>query len=171
MSYITYDYYVALYGSESLTSEQFNVVSWDAFRKLDMHTTGIDGVRKLKVAFPVDEYDAETVKRCCAKLVHIATQIAAAENSVNNSRGYTETANGLQGKVVSSISAGNESISFSTGGSGATIIDKALSDEAVQKKLYSDTIREYLSGVKDANGVNLLYMGCYPFVVRGNSHV
>jgi hypothetical protein len=46
----------------------------------------------------------------------------------------------------------------------ATMIDKALSDPAVKEKLFRDTIREGLSGVADANGVNLLYMGVYPRV-------
>ena len=44
------------------------------------------------------------------------------------------------------------------------MISKALVDFAVKEKLFRDTIREYLSGVSDANGVNLLYMGVYPYV-------
>ena len=43
-----------------------------------------------------------------------------------------------------------------------TLIDKCLADKEAQKQLYSDTIRDYLSGVADANGVSLLYMGMYP---------
>lgn len=46
--------------------------------------------------------------------------------------------------------------------STATLIDKCLADKEAQKQLYSDTIRDYLSGVADANGVSLLYMGMYP---------
>lgn len=162
MGYIDYEYYVSLYGSDLLNSQEFGTVSWVAFRALDRHTTGIDGVKKLKTAFPVDEYDAEAVKRCAAQLVYIAAQISAAEKSATQSRGYNETSNGLQGKVISSVSAGNESISYSTNNTATTIVDKALADKNVQQKLYGDTIREYLSGVKDANGVNLLYMGQYP---------
>ena len=64
--------------------------------------------------------------------------------------------------MISSVSAGNESISYSVG--NATMIDKALSDPTVKEKLFRDTIREGLSGVTDANGVNLLYMGVYPRV-------
>ncbi len=171
MGYIDYDYYVSLYGSELLNSQEFGTVSWGAFRTLDRHTTGIDGVKKLQVAFPVREYDAEAVKRCAAQLVYIAAQIAAAEKSAIQSRGYNETANGLQSKIISSVSAGNESVSYSINNTATTVVDKALADKNVQQKLYSDTIREYLSGVKDANGVNLLYMGRYPYTVRGGSHV
>jgi len=44
----------------------------------------------------------------------------------------------------------------------ATLIDKCLADKEAQKQLYDDKIRDYLSGITDANGVNLLYMGIYP---------
>lgn len=167
MSYITYDYYVSLYGGESLSSEQFNVLSWKAFRKLDMHTTGIDGVKKLKIAFPTSEDDAEAVRQCAAAVLNIVAQITTAENSASKVRGYTETANGLQSKVIATISAGNESVSYATGNASTTLIDKALIDINVQNKLFRDTIQMYLSGVKDANGVNLLYMGAYPYSLRG----
>lgn len=161
MSYINYEYFTSLYGTE-LSMTEYDRFAWDAFRKLDHYTTGVDGIRKLRIAFPVDELDAEAVKRCAAKLISIAAQVYAAEKSAETARGYTETANGLQGKVISSVSAGNESITYSSG--GATIIDKALADKSILEKLYNDTIREYLPGVKDANGVNLLYMGSYPRV-------
>lgn len=161
MSYINYEYFTSLYGTELSTTE-YDRFAWDAFRKLDHYTTGVDGIRKLRIAFPVDELDAEAVKRCAAKLISIAAQVYAAEKSAEAARGYNQTSNGLQGKVISSVSAGNESITYSSG--GVTIIDKALADKSILEKLYNDTIREYLSGVKDANGVNLLYMGSYPRV-------
>ena len=34
--------------------------------------------------------------------------------------------------------------------------------QSQREALYSDTVRDYLSGVADANGVHLLYMGRYP---------
>lgn len=38
----------------------------------------------------------------------------------------------------------------------------AKGQQEAQEKLYADTVREYLSGVTDANNVNLLYAGLYP---------
>ena len=165
-AYIDYEYFKTLY--PDIPEEVFNRLSWDACRKMDAATTGIDGVRKLAVAFPTDEYAAECVKRCACELVQILQQLKTARENAAKASGYTETTNGLQGKVISSISSGNESISFSSGASGssATAIDKALSDKAAEAQLYTDTIREYLSGVSDANGVNLLFMGRYPYCVR-----
>lgn len=161
--YITYTEYTALYGT--VEEHVFNRLAFDACRVLDIHTTGIDNVKKLKTAFPTDEYDALAVKQCAAKVVNLLFQIQEAENASNQARGYVATANGFQGKVISSITAGNESISYATGSSSKTAIDNAVLDKAERDKLLRDTVREYLSGVTDANGVNLLYMGRYPYIV------
>lgn len=159
MSYIDYEFYTSLYGD--IPEADFNRLSWEACRKLDVLTTGIDNVKKLKVAFPTDEDDAEAVKRCACALVDILYQIKQAEETAKSASGYTETENGLQGKVISSVSAGNESISYAVGKSATaeTWLDKALSDSAELDKKLNGTIREYLSGINDANGVPLLYLG------------
>lgn len=166
MAYISYEYYKSLYGDKAIPEADFNRLSWDACRKLDVATTGIDNVKKLKVAFPVDEDDAETVRRCACKLIEIASEIAAAEERIKSLHGLVEREDGtVTSKLVSSISAGTESISYATGGTsgGSTLIDSVLADKGAQEQLYRDTISEYLSGVADANGVNLLYMGKYPY--------
>lgn len=159
MSYPYFDYndYVTYYG-KGVCLQDFNRFSVEATRKLDYYTTGADGVKKLRHAFPVDADDARAVKLCGCKMVHLMAQMEFAEKSL----GYEATENGIRGKIISSVSAGNESISYTVG--NATMIDKALSDPAVKNRLFRDTIREYLSGVTDANGVNLLYMGVYPRV-------
>lgn len=153
--YLTYGEYTALY--DAIDERLFNRLVIDACRILDVHTTGADNIKKLKIAFPVDESDAQMVKGCAAKLVHFFYQVNQAESALV---GYESTANGLRGKVVTSVSAGNESISYSTG--GATAIDAAVKDKAVRDKMSAEIVWEYLSGITDANGVNLLYMGRYP---------
>ncbi len=165
MGYVDYEFYKSIYGKKAIPEADFNRLSWDACRKLDIATTGIDNAKKLKVAFPVDEDDAETVRRCVCKLIEIATAIEHAEETARSAQGYITREDGsLQGKVVSSVSAGNEAISYSvSGSSNATLFDKALSDKAVREQLYRNTITEYLSGIADANGVNLLFMGRYPY--------
>lgn len=159
--YIQYEAYTNLY--DSIDQKLFNRLSYDACRYLDRLTTGVDGVKKLKVAFPTDEDSADSVKHCAAKVINILLQIQEAEQSASVGRGYEKTESGLRGKVVSSVSAGNESVSYSAG-SQITAIDAAVSDLAVRDHLICSTIREYLSGITDANGVNLLYMGVYPRV-------
>lgn len=165
MAYIDYEYYKTLFGDKAIPEQDFNRLVWDACKRIDNATTGVDNIKKLKVAFPTEEDDIEAVKRCVCEILTIGYKIEQAEARVESSQGYIELEDGtVMNKQVASRSAGNESISYvtSTSTNTATLIDKCLADKGAQKQLYSDTIREYLSGVTDANGVNLLYMGIYP---------
>lgn len=159
MGYVDYDYYKSIYGEDAISEPDFNRLSWEACRRIDTLT-----LNKLKFAFPTNEDDAETVRRCVCKLIEIAAQIEAANKRVSEGQGYIEDESGaLRGKVVSSVSSGSESISYTAKAEGgSTLIDAVLSDKAAQDRLYRDTVREYLAYVPDANGVNLLYAGAYP---------
>lgn len=164
-NYVDYEYYKTLFGEKAILEQDFNRLVWDSCKKIDNATTGVDNVKKLKIAFPTDEDDAESVKRCVCELLTIAYKIEQAEARVETSQGYITLEDGtVMSKQVASKSAGNESISYVTSGSSgtATLIDKCLADKEAQKQLYDDKIRNYLSGITDANGVNLLYMGIYP---------
>lgn len=163
MEYIDYEYYTDLY-CDDMSERVFKILAWEACKKVDTATTGLDGVKKLKVAFPVDEDDAESVKRCVAKLINTSYLIKQAEKRTNKVKSYMEREDGtLVSQVVSSVSSGSESISYGNGSASSansTIIDAVLSDKNAQDNLYMDIIREYLSGICDANGMSLLYMGC-----------
>lgn len=164
MAYVDYEYYKFLYGEKAIPEAEFNRLLWDAEREIDKATSGVDGVRKLQVAFPTSDYDAETVKRCVCALVDFLQKIETAESNANSVGQYTERADGsLQGKVVSSVSAGNESISYAVGKSADTAISnatKSLQDRDVTVYAF---IASRLHGVSDANGVNLLFGGRYPY--------
>lgn len=166
--YVDYEYYKSLYGSDAVSESEFNRFSWGASKKIEYYTTGADGVKKLQVAFPTDEESQEAVKRCLCALIELTSNIAKAENNAKANTGYIEREDGtLLGKVITSISAGNEKISYSAGEASATLISRAAVDSIIKEQLFRDTIKEYLSCVTDANGVNLLYMGVYPYVVKG----
>ena len=166
MEYVDYKDYSAMYGRDKLTESEFPRYRADAMRLIDLYTTGIDDVQKLKVAFPTDENDIEAVKLCTCKLIDVLRQIDAAESGAEAARGYTATENGLQGNVITSKSAGNESISYSTTSNSQSAVDKAVSDPAEKKKLICGIVTDGLRGVCDANGVHLLNMGRYP-QIRG----
>lgn len=164
MAYIDYEFYTALYGPE-ISETEFNRLVWRACQRMDACTTGIDRVKKLRAAFPVDEEDAAAVQMCAAALVNALHQIEEAEKAAQSAVGYITREDGtVTSKVVTSLSAGNESIGFSSGNSSGaqTGISAAVSDSAAREQLLNDTVKEYFSGVADANGVNLLYMGRYP---------
>lgn len=167
MAYIDYEYYKSLYGEEKAIPEtDFNRLFWDAEREIDKATSGVDGVRKLKVAFPTNEEDSETVKRCICALVEFLKQIEDAERNANLLGQYAERADGsMQGKIVSSVSAGNESISYAVGKSSDTAISNAIKDLQSKDMAVYQFITSKLSGVSDANGVNLLFGGKYPYMV------
>lgn len=161
--YIKNNDYTALY--EPMEEKVFERLAYDACRHMDRLTTGVDGVKKLRVAFPAEEDAATAVKHCAARIINLLHQIQEAEQSAALARGYAQTANGLQGKVIASVSAGNESVSFAAGSTQKTAVDLAVSDVAAKRRMIADIVREHLSGVADANGVSLLYMGVYPYAV------
>ena len=158
--YITLEEYTQLY--DAIDEKAFNRLCFDACRVMDIHTTGIDNVKKLKRFFPIDSDAVEAVKHCAAKLINLLFQIQEAEKASAMGRGYTETDQGLQGKIISRVESGNEAISYSETKTADSTIDFAVADKSVREKLLADTVREYLSGVADDNGIYLLYMGKYP---------
>lgn len=165
--YIDYEFYKSLYGEKAIPEADFNRLLWDAERKIDKATSGVDGVRKLQVAFPTSDYDAEAVKRCVCALVEFLKQIEDAERNANSVGQYVERADGsLQGKVVSSVSAGNESISYAVGKSAETSISNAIKSLQDRDVTVYAFIASRLYGVSDANGVNLLFGGRYPYRVE-----
>lgn len=153
--YVDYEYYKSLYG-DKLTETDFNRLSWSAEREIDKATSGVDNVRKLKVAFPTNEEDAEAVKRCVCELIDFLKNIETAENNsivIDSSNGT------IHGGIVKSVSAGNESITYETSGAVGMAI-KSQNDRDVAVYAF---IASRLHGVSDANGVNLLFGGRYPY--------
>ena len=67
----------------------------------------------------------------------------------------------VTGKQIASLSSGSESISYVTGtnGTGKDIYSQAAMNKQVENVLIRQVATEYLQGVADANGVNLLYAG------------
>lgn len=161
--YGDYTTYVQFYGDGGLKEVDYRRLAIKADRLMDAYTTTIDGVKKLKSHYPTDPGDAEIVALCHCEIVNALWQIQTAEDAAQSVRGYEVTENGLRGKSISSMSAGNESISYgSATGSNSTAVDKAVADLTEQKKMILDIIRTYLSGIEDSNGVNLMYGGRYP---------
>lgn len=163
MAYIDYAFYVSLYG-EDVKEADFNRYAFEASRILDINTSGIDNVKKLAVAFPTKEDDIAAVKHCACQLIRILKDMEEFENAYK----FSKNENGASvSSVVSSISSGSESISYATNMGATSAIAAAVSDYSKRRRLFEDTVINYLSGVEDANGVNLLYGGIYPMRVGG----
>ena len=162
--YISYDDYAAFFGYDRLPTEMFERCAMEADRIMDNYTTGVDGYRKLKYAFPTDADDARIVKFCEARVLDIIWQIAEASDAQRASRKQVQTENGSHSNLISSMSSGNESVSYATGVSDGDAIAKAAADTNAKAQLIDEMLRGTLRGIEDANGINLMYMGVYPHV-------
>ena len=156
MAYVNYEYYSSLYGNKAIPETDFNRLLWDAEREIDKATSGVDNVRKLKVAFPTNEEDAESIKRCVCALIEFLNNLESAEKSAAMVQGSDGT---MRGGIIKSVSAGNESITYETSG---TIGNAIRSTKDRELTVYA-FIASRLHGVSDANGVNLLFGGRYPY--------
>lgn len=153
--YIDFDEYSKVYND--LTAESFDILCFKACLELDKQTKGVDGFSKLDNAFPEDEKSARAIKLCAIELVHLLNNL----KNLENASGYEVTDDGKYiGKQINSVSSGSESVSFSAGNSAYKAEDK--------RSLINSLVREYLSGITDNNGVNLLFMGAYPYVYRND---
>lgn len=163
MAYVDYEYYKSLYGEEKAIPEaDFNRLRWDAEREIDNATTGVDGICKLQVAFPKSDYDSEAIKRCVCELLNFLYQLELFENAANLAGQYTERSDGsLQGRIVSHVTAGNETIIYSVGKISDTAISSAIKNAESKELEISKLIISKLRGIVDANGINLLYSGGY----------
>lgn len=149
--YITFEEYAQHHND--ITEEQFARYCMQACKLADNQTTGVDGVRKLREYFPIDD-DAEYVKLGIIEVTHYlyqAEQYAESAGVVND--------NGvIRGRQVASVSSGSESISYTQGQSTYSLQGK-------EKDIYvAELIKSYFRGLYDSNGVGLLYMGGYPNV-------
>ena len=164
MFYTDSEMYAALFPRDNVGGD-WGRLSWEASALMDRLTSGIDGIKKLTVYPPTEEGDATAVKMCACTLVHIMHRMEQYEQVIEQASSIVTDADGtVHGAVVSSKSAGNESISYATGTSASksTTLSVAASDPLTRDKLLRDTAIAYLSGVKDANGVGVLYGGAYP---------
>ena len=167
--YLTYNDYISLYPDE-LSNVQFDRFAWEASSILDWHTTTVDGVSKLRDAFPTDEFDRMAVIRCLARLVNVLYEIEKITNEIAAERALIQEPDGTTHSTkISSRSSGAESVSYAEMAkrnlvSQVPLIEKIASDVAYRGEYIGNIIKMSLANVKDANGVNLLYIGVYPRV-------
>lgn len=162
--YVSYDEYASFFGYDRLPPEAYERCALEADRIIDKYTTGIDNYRKLKNAFPTDQDDARMVKFCVSRIMDVIWQIAEVNDASRASRKQVQTENGTHGNLISSVSSGNESISYANAASDGDSISRAAADVSVKAKLIDELTQGTLRGMTDANGVNLMYMGVYPHV-------
>ena len=158
--YADYEYYQTEYGGK-MSADDYKRFGRRAERRID----GITG-NKLQFAYPTNERDMEAVKDCVCELADFLYQIDSYNAAAMESLGTVAQADGtVKGKVITSISSGSESIGYSAAGSASTATMEAAKDKKVADTMIYGMVQDGLSGIKDRNGVNLLYAGI-PYPVR-----
>ena len=145
----SYDEFLSVYGPNVMSLTEFNRFEYEAEVTINDRTTGIDGVVKLRAAFPTDPDDTRAVKRCVLALTLAHSQLSGLEKASAST----------EGGIAKSRSSGSESITYQD---GATALQLAARSPEGRSSYLDDIVRRYLGGRTDANGVNLLYGGPYP---------
>lgn len=150
MAYAGYEDYLGLYYGDVLTED--NADKWldRASDELDTITRG-----RLTFAFPTVEAHAKKVKKAvCAlaeALLQIDRQAMVCAPQIAEDGSY-------RGRVAS-VSSGDESISYAAAGKETSAFAAAAASDEAKAELLAGIASRYLSGIPDANGINLLYAG------------
>lgn len=166
MAYTTFTFYENTYHGNVVPAEDFDRIADRASDFLDVITFD-----RLVDSLPSDERAATKVQKAvcavCDKLyqLELADKQALSAAAGGTSSGGSGGTGGVNAGVITSRSAGSESISYASPSemaSGAktwSAVYQAAGDEQATNKLLYDTAKVYLMGVRDNEGVPLLYAG------------
>lgn len=163
MAYADYEFY-----SKSFFG---NVVPESDFMRLaEKASDFVDAVTfdRLTESLPTSERSQTKIKKavCAATEVYYQFELAQKQAlmAASGSSAISDS-NGTASGIITSKSAGSESISYATGQQNATAAKEwnaafsAAGDVSATNKLLQDTVRQYLMGVTTDDGVPLLYAG------------
>lgn len=156
--WVDYSQFVNIYGADALTSTEFARIIFEAENVVDDLCTGADGFHKLRAVFPTDERGAECVRRAIMAVCKVLKDIEIAEAAA----GVVVSGGIAHAGLATSVSSGSESVSF--GNADGSQAAQAAKNPVAKRAYLRNAAEMYLRGIKDANGVNLLYGGVYPYV-------
>ena len=157
MAYTDYAFYKNEYYGDVVPETDFPKYADRASDRIDTITFD-----RLTDGLPSDARANKKVQKAVCSVAEALYQIDSIKNTLLSNLGTIETEDGkVTGKTVSSVTAGSESITYSTGMSDAskTIYAQATMDKKVENILIRQSAGEYLYGVTDDSGVCLLYAG------------
>ena len=153
MAYCDYDFYTNKYLGNVITEADFPRLSERASEKLDRLTFDRLSISEDGTIETLDEKTSTRVKKAVCKIAEILNDIEFYEKTSRELAGFEQTENGQRGKVITSVSSGSESVSYSVKESSNSIVGAVLTDKKAQERLFYDIAVEYLSGT------GLLYAG------------
>ncbi len=153
--YSTSQFYVEEYFGNEIPLDDINKYLSRASDELDTLTYG-----RLVKAYPTEQIYSEKVQKAvCAVaecLYKIEEQRKAVAARVDTDGKYTGP--------ISSIKAGEESVSYTSVNSSSSVYSAAAASKEAQNQLIAETAARYIANVPDANGINLLYAGGEAYV-------
>lgn len=156
MTYTDYEFYKNKYFGDTVPEDSFAKYEDMASDRIDRMTFDrlVDGL-------PENERDKTKVKKAVCAVADALYQIDQIRKSNMEAVGTVKREDGtVTGKAVSSVSAGSESISYTSGLSGVSdIYAQASMDKKVENVLLRQVATDCLAGVVDKKGICLLYAG------------
>ena len=164
MAYADFEFYRNTYYGNVVPEADFDRIADRASDFLDVIT--FDSI----VGWLPDDERAKTkvqkaVCAVCDKLYQLELAEKNAQKIAEMQGDFVSSGGNKNSGIVSSRSAGSESISYETSANSAggaktwSAVYKAAGDEQATNKLLYDTAKAYLTGVRDNEGRPLLYAG------------
>ena len=163
MAYADYEFYTTkYYGSDIPDSQSFDKQAEQASDFLDVITRD-----RLVDCLPDNERAQTKIKKAVCALADKLYGLELAEKQALSAAtgNLTSGIGGATTGVITSKSSGSESVSYASpseianGAKAWSTVYSAAGDEQATNKLLYDTAKVYLMGVRDNNGVPLLYAG------------
>ena len=163
MAYTDFEFYATTYHGNVVPEADFPRIADRASDFVDVITFDrlVDGL-------PSDERAATKVQKAVCAVSDKLYELELAEKQANaaaQAGSSSGTSGGATSGIISSRSAGSESISYASlsdtasGAKNWSAVYQAAGDETLTNNLLYSAAKLYLTGVKDDKGVLLLYAG------------
>lgn len=150
MAYADRAFYTDCYHGERIDDAGMDRWLERASDELDYFTCG-----RLMTAFPKVEAHAIKVKKAVCAIADALCQVDAQRRAA----APQTAADGSACGAIASITSGKESISYSGVNAGGSVYSDAAASQDKLFALVQSIAVQYLAGIPDANGINLLYRG------------
>ena len=156
MAYTNYEFYKNKFYGDTVPESDFLKYAERASDRIDQYTFDrlVDGL-------PENERVKTKVQKAVCAVADTMYQIDQIKKASMDTVGTIQKEDGtVVNKAVSSVSSGNESISYATGSNiSGNVYAQASMDKKVENALLLNVATEYLAGATNDNGICLLYAG------------
>lgn len=156
MAYTDYEFYKNKFYGDTVPESDFLKYAERASDRIDQYTFDrlVDGL-------PENERVKTKVQKAVCAVADTMYQIDQIKKASMDTVGTIQKEDGtVVNKAVSSISSGNESVSYATGSNiSGNVYAQASMDKKVENALLLNVATEYLAGATNDKGICLLYAG------------